>query len=31
VNYLYEPDQLDENRARLAAGKPRVARGVQWL
>ena len=31
VNYLYEPDQLDENRARLAAGKPRVSRGVQWL
>lgn len=31
VNYLYEPDQLDENRARLAAGKPRVSRSVQWL
>ncbi|MGB6008949.1 malonyl-CoA decarboxylase domain-containing protein [Castellaniella sp.] len=31
VNYLYEPDQLDENRARLAAGKPRISRGVQWL
>lgn len=31
VNYLYEPEHLDENRARLAAGKPRVSRGVQWL
>ncbi|CAM5187569.1 Malonyl-CoA decarboxylase OS=Castellaniella sp OX=1955812 GN=EPN31_03890 PE=4 SV=1 [Castellaniella denitrificans] len=31
VNYLYEPEQLDENRARLAAGRPRVSRGVQWL
>lgn len=31
VNYLYELDQLDDNRARLAAGKPRVSRGVQWL
>ena len=31
VNYLYEPEQLDENRARLSAGKPRVSRGVQWL
>ena len=31
VNYVYEPDQLDENRARLAAGKPRVSRSVQWL
>ncbi|WP_424263449.1 malonyl-CoA decarboxylase domain-containing protein [Castellaniella sp.] len=31
VNYLYEPDQLDENRARLAAGKPRTSRSVQWL
>ena len=31
VNYLYEPEQLDENRARLAAGKPRVSRSVQWL
>lgn len=31
VNYLYEPEQLDENRVRLAAGKPRVSRGVQWL
>ncbi|WP_373278621.1 malonyl-CoA decarboxylase domain-containing protein [Castellaniella caeni] len=31
VNYQYELDQLDENRARLAAGKPRLSRGVQWL
>ncbi len=31
VNYLYEPDRLDDNLARLAAGKPRVARAVQWL
>lgn len=31
VNYLYELDQLDENRARLEAGKPRTSLGVQWL
>lgn len=31
VNYLYEPDRLDDNLARLAAGKPRVGRAVQWL
>lgn len=31
VNYLYEPDQLDTNRAQLEAGKPRVARAVQKL
>lgn len=31
VNYSYEPDRLDENLARLAAGKPRVSRAVQWL
>ncbi|HUH41448.1 MAG TPA: malonyl-CoA decarboxylase family protein [Castellaniella sp.] len=31
VNYSYEPDRLDDNLARLAAGKPRVSRAVQWL
>lgn len=31
VNYLYEPDQLDTNRAQLEAGKPRIARAVQKL
>jgi malonyl-CoA decarboxylase len=31
VNYLYEPDRLDDNLAKLAAGKPRVSRAVQWL
>lgn len=31
VNYLYEPDQLDDNRAQLEAGTPKVARAVQKL
>lgn len=31
VNYLYEPEQLDANRAQLEAGTPRVARAVQKL
>ncbi|TAN30226.1 MAG: malonyl-CoA decarboxylase [Castellaniella sp.] len=31
VNYMYEPTQLDENRAHLAAGKPSVSRKVQRL
>lgn len=31
VNYLYEPDQLDANRAQLEAGTPKVARAVQKL
>lgn len=31
VNYLYEPDQLDANRAQLEAGNPKVARAVQKL
>lgn len=31
VNYLYEPDQLDENRAHLEAGAPRASRAVQRL
>ena len=31
VNYLYEPEQLDANRALLEAGTPRVARAVQKL
>ncbi|MDN5844078.1 MAG: malonyl-CoA decarboxylase [Alcaligenaceae bacterium] len=30
-NYLYEPDRLDDNLARLSAGKPRISRAVQWL
>jgi malonyl-CoA decarboxylase len=31
VNYVYEPAQLDDNRAHLAAGKPSVSRKVQRL
>lgn len=31
VNYLYEPEQLDSNRAQLEAGTPKVARAVQKL
>lgn len=31
VNYLYEPEQLDGNRAQLEAGTPKVARAVQKL
>lgn len=31
VNYVYEPSQLDDNRAHLAAGKPSVSRKVQRL
>ena len=31
VNYMYEPAQLDENRAHLAAGRPSVSRKVQRL
>lgn len=31
VNYLYEPEQLDANRAQLEAGTPKVTRAVQKL
>lgn len=31
VNYVYEPAQLDDNRAHLAAGRPSVSRKVQRL
>lgn len=30
VNYLYELDQLDDNLAQLAAGKPRVGMNLRW-
>jgi len=30
VNYLYDPDRLDQNLQRLAEGKPAVARGLRW-
>jgi malonyl-CoA decarboxylase len=29
VNYLYESDRMDDNRARLAAGKPSISRKAQ--
>ncbi|WP_255474777.1 malonyl-CoA decarboxylase domain-containing protein [Pusillimonas sp. ANT_WB101] len=31
ANYLYELDELDDNLAQLAAGKPRVGRNMRWL
>ncbi|MGB6104494.1 MAG: malonyl-CoA decarboxylase family protein [Pusillimonas sp.] len=31
ANYLYELDQLDDNLAQLAAGKPRVGMNLRWL
>lgn len=30
VNYLYELDQLDDNLAQLAAGKPKVGMNLRW-
>ncbi|MCC2596607.1 malonyl-CoA decarboxylase [Pusillimonas sp. MFBS29] len=30
VNYLYELDQLDDNLAQLAAGKPRLGMNLRW-
>ena len=30
VNYLYDLDQLDDNLASLAAGKPRLGRNLRW-
>ncbi len=31
VNYLYELDQLDDNLALLAAGKPKTGMNLRWL
>lgn len=31
VNYLYELDQLDDNLAQLAAGKPKTGLNLRWL
>lgn len=31
ANYLYDLDELDDNLAQLAAGKPRVGRNMRWL
>lgn len=31
VNYLYELDQLDDNLAQLAAGKPKMGLNLRWL
>ncbi|MDS1142452.1 malonyl-CoA decarboxylase family protein [Pusillimonas sp. SM2304] len=31
TNYLYELDQLDDNLALLAAGKPKVGMNLRWL
>nr|WP_237173746.1 malonyl-CoA decarboxylase family protein [Paracandidimonas lactea] len=31
VNYQYVPDELDENLAQLAAGKPRTGMNLRWL
>lgn len=31
ANYLYELDELDDNLAQLAEGKPRVGRTTRWL
>lgn len=31
VNYLYELDQLDDNLAQLAAGKPKTGANIRWL
>lgn len=31
VNYLYELDQLDDNLAQLAAGKPKAGLNLRWL
>lgn len=30
VNYLYELDQLDDNLAQLAAGKPKLGMNLRW-
>ena len=30
ANYLYDLDQLDDNLASLAAGKPRLGRNLRW-
>jgi malonyl-CoA decarboxylase len=31
VNYVYELDQLDDNLAQLAAGKPKTGLNLRWL
>lgn len=31
ANYLYELDQLDDNLAQLAAGKPKTGMNLRWL
>ncbi len=31
VNYLYDLDQLDDNLAQLAAGKPKMGLNLRWL
>jgi len=31
ANYVYDLDQLDDNRAQLAAGKVRTGRNIRWL